>query len=64
MLTNVNQYCHILPFFFLDNGKLNNDTAKLSLLNKEYTESAVCYFLNYSSKVSVPGNRCYGRKIK
>ena len=44
MLTNVNQYCHILPFFFFDNGKLNNDTAKLSLLNKEYTESAVCYF--------------------
>ena len=31
-------------FFFLIMAKLNNDTAKLSLLNKEYTESAVCYF--------------------
>lgn len=30
--------------FFLIMAKLNNDTAKLSLLNKEYTESAVCYF--------------------
>lgn len=40
MLTNI---VTSFPFFF-DNGKLNNDTAKLSLLNKEYTESAVCYF--------------------